>query len=57
MARGKKKKDSRHKALLEDFDESKRKHMEYLANQLLKQDEKLQKLKEKKINKNFFDKF
>lgn len=57
MARGKKKKDVRHKALLEDFDESKRKHMEYLANQLLKQDEKLKKLKEKKINGKFFDKF
>lgn len=57
MARGKKKKDQRVKALLEDFDESKRKHMIYLANEMLKQDEKAQKLKEKKIKGKFLDLF
>lgn len=57
MARGKKKKEKRHKALLEDFDESKRKHMEYLGTLLLKYDEKMQKLKKKNINKDFLDLF
>lgn len=57
MPRGKKKKEVRHKGLLEDFDESKRKHMLYLANEMLKRDEKLQKLKQKNINKGFLDNF
>lgn len=52
MARNKK-----HEELLRDYEAQKAKHLEKLASQILKNDEKMQKLKEKKINKNFLKHF
>jgi hypothetical protein len=57
MAKGKKKKDERHHALLKDYDKAKQDHLEKLTDKLLKEDEKNQKLKEKNINLDFLDLF
>ena len=57
MAKGKKKKDERHHALLKDYNKAKQDHLEKLTDKLLKEDEKNQKLKEKNINLDFLDLF
>lgn len=46
-----------HDDLINDFDNQKAKHLEKLASKMLKQDEKMQKLREKKINKKFLKNF
>lgn len=43
-------KSKKHNKIIEDYDKQKSKHLENLANQMLKADEKIQKLKEKNIN-------
>jgi hypothetical protein len=50
-------KNKKHEELLRDYEAQKARHLEKLASQILKNDEKMQKLKEKKINKNFLKHF
>jgi hypothetical protein len=50
-------KSKKHEELLRDYEAQKARHLEKLASQILKNDEKMQKLKEKKINKNFLKHF
>ena len=50
-------KSKKHSKIVKDYDKQKEKHLEKLATKLLKNDEKLSKLKEKNINKNFLDLF
>ena len=50
-------KHKKHEELLRDYEAQKARHLEKLASQILKNDEKMQKLKEKKINKNFLKHF
>ena len=50
-------KNKKHEELLRDYEAQKTRHLEKLASQILKNDEKMQKLKEKKINKNFLKHF
>lgn len=50
-------KHKRHDSLVKDYDKQKSEHLDKLAGKMLKNDEKLQKLKEKKINKNFLNLF
>tara|TARA_R110001599_G_scaffold185127_1_gene379342 strand:+ start:432 stop:587 length:156 start_codon:yes stop_codon:yes gene_type:complete len=50
-------KNKKHSKVVNDYENQKRKHLEKLATKSLKEDEKLQKLKEKKIKGNFLDKF
>jgi hypothetical protein len=50
-------KSKKHYKILKDYDDIKSKHLEKLADRLLSEDEKNQKLREKKININFLDKF
>ena len=50
-------KKKKHKKIVNDYENQKRKHLEKLASNSLKQDEKLQKLKDKKIKGDFLDKF
>ena len=51
------KKNKNHNKLVNDYDKQKSKHLDKLANKMLKDDEKNQKLKEKIINTNFLDLF
>jgi len=55
--KGKKSKDERVESLLKDYDKAKNEHLEKLANKMLYEDDKRQKLKEKKINPDFLDLF
>jgi len=50
-------KNKKHKDIAENYEKSKRKHLEKLATKILKHDEKMSKLKEKKVNKKFLDLF
>ena len=50
-------KHKKHDKLLRDYENQKAKHLEKLASQILKNDEKMQKLKEKNINKDFLKHF
>jgi hypothetical protein len=43
-------KNKKHSKIIGDYDKQKSKHLENLATQILKADEKIQKLKEKSIN-------
>ena len=47
----------KHDKIVSDYSTQKRKHLEKIATQLLKQDEINQKLKEKQINSNFLNLF
>ena len=53
----KKKKHRKHDKLVNDYENQKNKHLEKLATKTLEEQEKLSKLKEKKVNKNFLDLF
>jgi hypothetical protein len=50
-------KNKNHDRLVKDYDKQKSEHLDKLASKMLKNDEKMQKLKEKKINKNFLKLF
>jgi hypothetical protein len=50
-------KHKKHDSLVRDYETQKAKHLEKLASQMLKQDEKMQKLKEKNINNDFLKHF
>ena len=50
-------KHKKHDKLINDYDNQKSKHLEKLANKILKKDTKNLKLKEKVINTNFFKLF
>ena len=50
-------KNKKHDKIVSDYSTQKRKHLEKIATQLLKQDEINQKLKEKQINSNFLNLF
>jgi hypothetical protein len=50
-------KKKKHTKLVRDYDKQKEKHLEKLATNILKNDEKFSKLKEKNINTNFLDLF
>jgi hypothetical protein len=43
-------KNKKHNKIVKDYDKQKSKHLDNLANQILKADEKTQKLREKNIN-------
>lgn len=53
----KKKKHRKHDKLVNDYENQKNKHLEKLATKTLEEQEKLSKLKEKKVNKDFLDLF
>jgi len=50
-------KSKKHKRINRDYDKQKSKHMERLADQILKNDEKLQQLKGKEIDPGFLNLF
>jgi len=50
-------KHSKHNKLVDDYETQKNKHLEKLATKTLEEQEKLSKLKEKKVNKDFLDLF
>ncbi len=50
-------KRKKHDKIVRDYDEVKSKHLEKLANRMLKDDEKKNMLKSKVIKGNFLDKF
>jgi hypothetical protein len=50
-------KKKKHARIVKDYDKQKEKHLEKLATNILKNDEKLSKLKEKNINTDFLDLF
>jgi hypothetical protein len=50
-------KHKKHDSLVKDYETQKAKHLEKLASQMLKQDEKMQKLKQKTTTKNFLKYF
>ncbi len=50
-------KNNKHSKIVNDYDKQKSNHLEKLANKILKDDEKIEKLKSKKINKGFLDLF
>lgn len=50
-------KKRKHSKIVNDFEKQKEKHLEKLANKMLENDEKLNKLKGKEINKGFLDLF
>jgi hypothetical protein len=50
-------KKKKHNKVVKDYDKQKEKHLEKLATKMLDNDEKLSKLKEKKIGTNFLDLF
>jgi hypothetical protein len=51
------KKSKKHKEISNDYDEIKRRHLEKLANKLLENDEKFEKLKKYRSKGKFLDKF
>lgn len=51
------KKHSKHEKLVKDYDRQKSEHLDKLATRMLKNDEKIQKLKDKKISTNFLKLF
>lgn len=50
-------KNKKHDKIVNDYDKLKSKHLEKLAKKMLDEDEKKQKLKEKKIDDKFLDLF
>jgi hypothetical protein len=50
-------KNKKHSKIIGDYDKQKSKHLENLATQILKADEKIQKLKEKSINPDILNLF
>jgi len=50
-------KNKKHDKIVNDYDKIKSKHLEKLAKKMLDEDEKKQKLKEKKIDDKFLDLF
>jgi len=50
-------KNKKHDRLVKDYDTQKSEHLDKLATQMLKNDEKMAKLKEKRINKDFLKLF
>jgi hypothetical protein len=50
-------KSKKHNKIVRDYDKQKSKHLENLATQILKADEKIQKLKEKSINPDILNLF
>lgn len=50
-------KHKKHDEIIKDYDVKKSEHLEKLASKMLKNDEKMQKLKEKTINPNFLKLF
>jgi hypothetical protein len=50
-------KNKKHNKLVKDYEGQKAQHLEKLTTQMLKNDEKMQRLKEKKINMNFLKLF
>ena len=50
-------KHKKHDNLVKDYDKQKSEHLDKLATKMLKNDEKMQKLKEKTINTNFLKLF
>lgn len=50
-------KRNKHSKLVNDYDKQKEKHLEKLATKMLENEEKANKLKNKKIKGNFLDKF
>ena len=53
----KKGKNKKHDKIVNDFDNQKQKHLEKLATKMLDEQEKLNKLKDKKLNTDFLDLF
>ena len=53
----KKSKKQIHKEIVEDYDKVKSNHLEKLASKMLKEDEKFERLRKKKIKGDFLDKF
>jgi hypothetical protein len=51
------KKSKKHDAIVRDYDKIKSKHLDKLATDILKRDEKNEKLKEKNIKTDFLDLF
>jgi len=50
-------KKSKHDKIVKDYDKQKEKHLERLATKMLKDEERINKLKDKPIKGDFFDKF
>lgn len=50
-------KNKKHDILVKDYDKQKSEHLDKLATQMLKNDDKMQKLKQKHINPNFLKLF
>ena len=50
-------KNKKHSKIVRDYDKQKSKHLENLDTQILKADEKIQKLKEKSINPDILNLF
>tara|TARA_R110002020_G_scaffold2117_3_gene9652 strand:+ start:20572 stop:20745 length:174 start_codon:yes stop_codon:yes gene_type:complete len=50
-------KHKKHNKIVNDYDKQKEKHLENLATKMLKNDEKLEKLKSKQIKGDFLNKF
>lgn len=50
-------KKKRHDAITKDYDKAKQKHLERLADKMLEEQEKLDKLREKEIDDGFLDLF
>jgi len=52
-----KKRKSKHEKLVNDYEKQKQNHLEKLASKSLEEQEKLSKLREKNVNKDFLDLF
>jgi hypothetical protein len=50
-------KHKKHDKIVRDYEKQKSEHLDKLATKMLKNDEKMQKLRDKKINKNLLDLF
>ena len=50
-------KHKKHDKIVRDYEKQKSEHLGKLATKMLKNDEKMQKLRDKKINKNLLDLF
>lgn len=50
-------KHKKHDSLLKDYEKAKSEHLEKLASKILKNDEKMQKLRDKKIDPNLLNLF
>jgi len=50
-------KNKNHDKLVKDYNKKKSEHLDKLVTKMLKNDEKMQKLKDKKINTNFLNLF